>query len=366
MRDSRDRSGARPRGELWFVLASIFVTSVFFFTLSLKFYKIYHSRTHPRVFDSFSGIPRTPAPATPRPTRSPEATRPPAATRPPRAAVPGEPGRTSIAFYIIAGATQKITGEDLRGKFWEWQLPEFPGTYSVHYLSDGPLSVNGVDFLVLPEGSTAYDDHQFCKRTPETWKHFMKYNPDVKWYFRGTHDTFVNVTALTEMLIELEAKADPMTQFNFAFNFHEYNLQYYPHGGTGWLFSNYAVKQFMTKVETFVAACSGSFDDVTMTWFLSQFGQNIMDYQTNKFIVTWPNHMLDIIFNKQWDKIQKCPDTYHLYRGAPGLVPCPCRTAVSIHMHRVPMEQAYKVLSETPENFRVFFPNPNVPTFCHI
>jgi hypothetical protein len=168
------------------------------------------------------------------------------------------------------------------------------------------------------------------------------------------------------MLADLELKRDPMTEYNFAFNFHEYNLQYYPHGGTGWLFSNFAVRQFMTKVGTFVAACQGSFDDVTIPWFFSQFGQNIMDYQTNKFIVTWPNHMLDVIFKRETEKVQKCPETYQLFSGAPGLLPCPCRTAVSIHMHRVPMELAAEVLKETPENYAVYFPNPNVPTFCQL
>jgi len=89
-----------------------------------------------------------------------------------------------------------------------------------------------------------------------------------------------------------------------------------------------------------------------------------MDWQTNKFIVTWPNHMLDIIFNKEWGKIKKCPAAYHLYPGGAGLVPGYARQAASIHMHRVPMDKAWRVLAETPLDYGVFFPDPNTPTFC--
>jgi hypothetical protein len=83
---------------------------------------------------------------------------------------------TSIAFYTIAGASQKGVNPDLRGAFWEFQLPFFGGKYSLQYLSDGPLSVNGIDFLVLPNGSSAYQDSQFCIRTPESWSHFVNFN----------------------------------------------------------------------------------------------------------------------------------------------------------------------------------------------
>jgi hypothetical protein len=82
--------------------------------------------------------------------------------------------------------------------------------------------------------------------------------------------------------------------------------------------------------------------------------------------VTWPNHLLDVIFKKEYERVKKCPEVYHLYPGSQGLKPGLCRTAASIHMHRVPMEKAWQVLLETPEDFAVFFPDPNTPTFCRV
>ena len=48
-----------------------------------------------------------------------------------------EPVKTSAAFYSLIGYSQKIT-PDLRGNFWEWQLPDYPIDADLVYLSDGP------------------------------------------------------------------------------------------------------------------------------------------------------------------------------------------------------------------------------------
>ena len=274
--------------------------------------------------------------------------------------------QTSIAFYTILGASQKIDkAHDLRGKFWEFQLPDFHHNYTTTYLSDGPLTVNGIECLVLPEGSKSFVDSKFCIRTPETWKHFLKFNGDKKWYFRGTHDTFINLTGLDIMLKELESKIDPMKEFGLVYNVHEYNYKLYPHGGTGWLFSNYAVRQFHEHLPQFLRECDYIADDVGMSPFLENvFHLTVPDYISNKFIVTWPNTELDIIYKKEYYKVGQCPKYYHLFPGAFDLIPCPALTAVSIHMHRVPMDEAYTVLTMTPENFSVTYPQPSHPTFC--
>lgn len=274
---------------------------------------------------------------------------------------------TSIAFYTIAGASQKNLGVDWRGKFWEFQLKSFGGNYSLQYLSDGPLTVNGVEFMVLPEGSGSFEDRKFCIRTPETWRHFMEHNLDKKWYFRGTHDTFINLTALTEVISELEARGDPMTTYQFAFNMHEYGNMYYPHGGTGWLFSNYAVRRFYENVGTFVRMCDGSADDVALTVFFHHMGLDVMDYQSNRFIVTFPLWDLDVIFHRRYGRVKTCPRGYYLYPNAnPPLVPGAIRGAACLHMHKVPMDKVWRVLSETPPEFAVYFPNPNLPQFCNM
>jgi hypothetical protein len=205
---------------------------------------------------------------------------------------------TSIAFYELIGARQNIT-PDLRGNFWEWQLPSFPGDYSVYYLGDGPCNlIEGKTCIVLPEGRQSYDDQRCCVRTAESWRHFVKYESLKKWYFRGTHDTFVNMTALLAMIEKFELQIDPMKEYMFAFNFHEYNRVYYPHGGTGWLFSNYAVHQFLTRIGRFNSGCTWEIgDDVFMTKFFKEFGLAVEDYQTNQFIVTFPYSQSDLVLN---------------------------------------------------------------------
>jgi hypothetical protein len=105
-------------------------------------------------------------------------------------------------------------------------------------------------------------------------------------------------------------------------------------------------------------------DDVWMTSFFQQFGLAVEDYQTNQFIVTFPNLQLDVILNKEFGRVGECPNGYSLYWGAKPLVPGLVRTAASIHMHRVPMDLVYKIMQETPEDFAVTFPNSDTPTFC--
>ncbi|OHT16017.1 hypothetical protein TRFO_13500 [Tritrichomonas foetus] len=274
---------------------------------------------------------------------------------------------TSIAFYIIAGASQSKLDPDLRGIFWEHQLKDFDFNYTLQYLSDGPLRVNGIDFMVLPaNGPRTFQDAQFCIRTPETWRHFYQYNLDKKWYYRGIHDTYVNLPELLKFIDELEKKGDPMTTYNFAFNMHEYGLQYYPQGGTGYLFSNYAMRKFYENIELFTQLCRGSFDDVALTYFFKKMGLDVMDYQTNKFIVTWPNTENDVILKKQYSKVPKCPPYYQLYPNAPKLIPAPAHTVASVHMHRVPMDLPPRLIEEAPDDFAVFFPDANTPRFCRM
>ena len=190
--------------------------------------------------------------------------------------------------------------------------------------------------------------------------------PNHRWYFRGTHDTFVNMTSLLLLIQELESKYDPMTEMAMAFNFHEYGARYYPHGGTGWLFSNFALQKFNENIDRYRSICGGSYDDVALSPFLNELGVDIMKFQSNQFIVTWPNTENDIILKRKYENVRQCPISYQLYSGSVGLKPCPARTAASIHMHRVPMNMAYEILRQTPENFAVTYLNPNTPTFCKI
>ncbi|EAY07270.1 hypothetical protein TVAG_240710 [Trichomonas vaginalis G3] len=275
--------------------------------------------------------------------------------------------RTSISFYNIVGNDQKFPpGQDLRGKFWEFQIKDYSGTTAVNYISNGPLTTNNITFEVLTDNQQTHNDKQFCQRTPNTWKHFVEKYPDYRWYFRGTHDTFVNWKYLLELIQELESKYDPMKEVALAYNCHEYNHKLYPHGGTGYLFSNFAVRQFLKRESEFRSICLGSADDVAFNYFLQIQSIKVEDWMSNKFIVTWPNTETDIIMKRQYERVAQCPKVYRLFSNAAPMLPCPCRTAASIHMHRVPMPQAWEILQNTPKNFAVTYLNPDTPTFCKL
>ena len=189
----------------------------------------------------------------------------------------------------------------------------------------------------------------------------------MKWYFRGTHDTFINLTALNELIEELEMKYDPMKEYVFAYNLHEYNKIYYPQGGTGWLFSNFAVKQFYKSIQLFKSICVNSFDDVSLAIFMNELNIDVMKWKSDRFICTFPNTQLKIIKQKNWLEVPKCPkEGYSLRKGLPYLPVSRVRSAASIHMHKVPMNEAWDLLLATPPNIAVTFPNPNHPIFCKI
>jgi hypothetical protein len=77
----------------------IFCTIVIVFAVALKFYSLYQANPHPLFEDA-----------------------PPVSVEPPQSVIPMIHSNTSISFYTICGASQKITAADLRGRFWEWQL----------------------------------------------------------------------------------------------------------------------------------------------------------------------------------------------------------------------------------------------------
>lgn len=273
---------------------------------------------------------------------------------------------SSIAFYHIAGADHKLEDDvDLRGILWEKQTEGYRGNVAFVFFSNGPLTVNNITFLV-PDGHSGDPDEKFCNRAEATLKHFVANYPNYKWYFRGIHDTFVNFTALIEVIKELESKYDPMKEFAMAYNCHEYNYKLYPHGGTGYLFSNYAVKKFVENMDRFLYHCSGIADDVGLTDFMKSFGIDVTKFISSRFIVTWPNTQTDVLLKRQYDAVPPCPDYYQLYKNAPKQYPCHIKTAASLHMHKIKMKDMEHLLRITPEDFAVTYLDPNSPRFCRL
>lgn len=277
----------------------------------------------------------------------------------------------SIVFYVIIGSTQDVLKPGYQDNYWQKQLMNFEGNYTVHYISDGPMKLKNVniDPIIMPIGSNEFtNDRQLCIRTSGTWKHFVQNHPDAKWYYRGTHDSYVNMTAMLIMINELEKQGDPMTTPLMAYNFHEYNHIFYPQGGAGYLFSNYAIKKFYEDVDYFFSACCGSFDDVTLGHFIGErLKFDLRKFQTPNIIVTFPFTQLDLIRKQDFTSVEKCPEYYYLVPGNPyGLKPCPVHKAISIHMHGIDVTEASELLEKVPDDYYVYFRDQNTPRLCHM
>jgi hypothetical protein len=281
--------------------------------------------------------------------------------RAPALAHPALTRRTSIAFYINIGHTHAVA-PDLRGAFWEWQLPSPVLDAAVVYMGDGPCALlGGARCHVRRVGDlAAYVDERQCLRTEGGWAHFVAHNADKRWYFKGVHDTFVNVSLLEELLEELEAAGNPMTEALFAFNLHEYDGRLYPQGGSGWVFSNFVVQRLWRNLTDFHDVCEESFaDDVALGRFLARLGWNVTDYQTSRFMPYWPLVKVD------WDKAEPCPQNYTLVPGTMPLAPTPCRRLIAVHMHLVPMDKAAEEYRACPEGIALIADAPYT-RFCRL
>ncbi|KAH0790675.1 hypothetical protein GPJ56_005416 [Histomonas meleagridis] len=169
---------------------------------------------------------------------------------------------------------------------------------------------------------------------------------------------------MLNLISDLEKEGDPMEVPLLAYNYHEFNHEFYPQGGAGWLFSNAAMQRFVENIDTFIGACKGGFDDVALGWFIKSINIDLEHFQTNRIIVTFPISQVDQILDDDYSQIKECPEYYYLVPGKNGLRPCPVKKAASIHMHQIPMTTVKKLLDKVPNDFAVYFPDPNTPLFC--
>ena len=212
---------------------------------------------------------------------------------------------SSISFYIIVGVNQSLS-PDLRGNFWEFQFRNHFINYSLNYISDSNMTINNKKFINLYSNYTYLRDPQLCLRTSGTWDHFITNFNKSLWYFRGTHDTFINLTNLFKLIKKIEKKKDPLKEDIFYYNLHEYKDRFYPHGGTGWLFSNHAVQTLQNNRNIFLKFCKNSFDDVSLTYLFNYLNKNVYDWYNPNFFVTWPKEQNYLIKNQNFQKIPNC------------------------------------------------------------
>lgn len=275
---------------------------------------------------------------------------------------------TSIAFYIIATIKQKFD-TDLRGNFWEPLLKKTIFNYSLQYVSDGNFTVNGVDFRVYGnytlEPNQILEDRQECKRVSASWEDFIEHNLDKKWFFKGGHDTYVNIPELLKLISKLEQKGDPMTTYNFAYIIHIYKDTPYPQGGAGFLASNYAIRQFVANIDKFHYFCNKSFDDVALGYFIPSFNLSLLEYETRKFVAAWPSQTYLMVKNNQTKELKKCPnDNFFVTLKNFTFKNSFSSAAASIHYHDLPMKYAAEVISSTPKDVGIYWKNGIRAQFC--
>jgi len=249
----------------------------------------------------------------------------------------------TIVIYVFAGYDHKIEPEyDLRGKYWEDQVEmSFAHSIIVEHVANGEFIVNDVLFKVIPENSSPYYDMKECIRYEASLRHFLKYHPQQKWYVKVIHDTFINLSRFNVMLQELEKKYDPMKEIALAFN----HFGDFPHGAS-YVFSNFAVRQFLMNIHIFQKYCHKSADDVAMRDFLREQNINQSHFYDKRVCIRVPEPQKDEI-------PPPCPANYTspLRLG----MPCKVSEAAMLHMHHIPMTNVRNVLKGIPDNYVVFW-----------
>jgi hypothetical protein len=250
-----------------------------------------------------------------------------------------------IVIYMVAGHDQKMRGMDLRGATWE-PLFELSERIVVEHVSDGPLTVNGVTFTVLPEGSKAYRDVWNRKITKECWKHFLRYHPNSRWFLRGLHDVFVNVTNLLDEIHHLERQYDPFSQWVARYGCHRFMGLDCPHGSTGHMYSNRAVRMLVDNIEVFDRCKRGTYEDVCTRTTIDALNQSFYNGCSSRFIIQLPDiHDSDIraLVRRRTDYVCAAWQNH----GAVSEIrvgPSQVSSAITIHMHKLKMEDWASIL----------------------
>ena len=266
---------------------------------------------------------------------------------------------TSIAFYTIIGSEKYIEdGDDLRGRTWEYQLEYSPISYTYQFVSNGNVTIPGYNVLVLTDSGKYSSDHYLCQRTSNSMLHFYKNYPNTRWFYRGTNDTFLNMTNFLDIIYELEEKYDPMTEIAMAYYQFEFMWRMYPQGGAGYLFSNYAVRLFAENIDFYRNVCFRSADDLAFRDLFDLLNISIGEWHTNRFIHRFP---LDLNFNN----LKNCPKSFQVYPNSPFLESSLISKLASIHIHHVPMKKMRYYLSSIPEDVGLYCPNAGSIAFCN-
>jgi hypothetical protein len=273
-----------------------------------------------------------------------------------------------VAIYVIADASAKFT-PDLRGRFWEKQIKSLNLSTSVNYVSDAEIKLPANIHWIIPpycvrEGVDS--DPGYCYRNVESWSHFVKHESKKRWYFKVGQDAFVNVANLLNLIDRLEGLIDPMTEAYFQFTIDETNGFITPHGPTGWLISNAALKALFHHAPHFTFGCDKLGESVGMAEMILNMQLDIDSFISPYFIAQWPSNTIETLTtDAETSKFSNCPKKQYRYSekvDAPFDDP---RDLVVTRMPFVPMNKVEELLKDFNRELRIGYPADDQPIFCY-
>jgi hypothetical protein len=263
----------------------------------------------------------------------------------------------SIVIYCFWDGAHDIRSRDLRGQTWERDFKkELRKGITVYHVAESAFSVNGVvDWTVLPEGPRPHRPFKGRENMKKCWRHFIANHPNARWFLRGDHDMYVNITNLRALIAKLDSEYDPMTEWVARHGCTGYEIDTV-HSSTGILLSQAAVKRLVNSVWYFDAAPSNFGLDFCMRLVMDRIGVKFYEGCSPQFFIGFPRSSRDL-----QDPIA-CPQ-YNIFgketrvRVSPLLV----SRAVAIHMHDIRME-LWTDSIRNAENVSVYWDND--PFFC--
>ena len=284
---------------------------------------------------------------------------------------------SSITIYTILGFNQTFN-PDIRGHFWEPQIEKLPPEYRnvkiyTSYIAEDEMNIPGIRVLTPYNMRPPISDRGLYIRTTNNWIHFLRNYPDVHWLYRGVHDSYINLTNLIHLINLLEYKYDPMKEIVLRYGLFQYADFLYPHGGSGHLLSNAAVKYFYPYINHFREMRNYSIgDDTALTLLFEELNINLFEFQSEQFIPSFPETLINfekILEQKRKNSsiIPPCPEYYYPIPDNNNYTLKPSRfsEAAVIHAHHVPMQAVEKILSNLPESMAFQVVTREI-TFCEM
>jgi hypothetical protein len=272
----------------------------------------------------------------------------------------------SVAIYIFMDRNATFR-PDLRGKFWERQISPTELHFTINYLADGLLNVNGIQPMIpsvcqLEKGDC---DPGYCYRNVESWSHFIKNQGTRRWYFKASQDSFINPGNLLNLVEEIEKTVNPAADAFFQYTIDEIHGYAVPDGVTGWLISNAAVRALFHHAEHFTFGCDKLGENAGMAEMIQNFQLEVDQFISPYFVADWPNETLDILTDETHPQnFYQCPSKQYRYADKVDAPFDDPKDLVATRMPFAPMDHVETLLTDFNPDLRIGYTGDDTPVFC--